>query len=315
VHGKTVTTEEISAYAAVAIAGLGWLPDTILTRSVIVRMRRRRADEQVAPFQRSVAAPAGERIRMSIVLWTRGVPPEIDWPTIPPEIQDRDADVWEPLLVADLAGGDWPRRARRAAKALVEVAKETEPTFGILLLTHLKAVFGDAEKWATEAVLKRLHEIEEAPWVDLKGKPLDDRGLARRLREYGIKSRTVRIGSTTPRGYERKDFLDAWARYLPSLRTSATSTTSATPGSEIPPADVKRAENKTDATLFADVVQFREGGGNVRPPCAHCGKPGATLQCYTAENTEGAWLHRDCERAWVTAQTWPDIPDCLRRAT
>src|SRR5205814_7360441 len=36
-----VETEEFPAYCAVALAGLGGLPDTILTRSVIVRMRRR----------------------------------------------------------------------------------------------------------------------------------------------------------------------------------------------------------------------------------------------------------------------------------
>ncbi len=46
VHGKTVTTEEIPAYCAVALAGLGWLPDTILTRAVIIRMRRRGPSER-----------------------------------------------------------------------------------------------------------------------------------------------------------------------------------------------------------------------------------------------------------------------------
>jgi hypothetical protein len=47
VRGNVVETEEIPAYAAVALAGLGWLPPTILSRSIIVRMRRRRAGEQV----------------------------------------------------------------------------------------------------------------------------------------------------------------------------------------------------------------------------------------------------------------------------
>src|SRR5262249_16933137 len=56
VRGKTVTTEEISAYCAVALAGLGWLPDTILTRSIIVRMRRRAPHEKVTPFRRKVYA-------------------------------------------------------------------------------------------------------------------------------------------------------------------------------------------------------------------------------------------------------------------
>lgn len=48
VRGRTIETEEIPAYSAVALAGLGWLPDTILSRSVIVRMRRRHAGNQNA---------------------------------------------------------------------------------------------------------------------------------------------------------------------------------------------------------------------------------------------------------------------------
>jgi hypothetical protein len=132
VRGATVTTEEISAYAAVAVAGLGWLPDTILSRSVIVRMRRRKADEQVEPFRRRITTPEGEAIRGLIELWVRTVPAEIEWPAMPAEIQDRDADVWEPLLaVADLAGAEWPRRARRAAKALIETLASTSYTFMI----------------------------------------------------------------------------------------------------------------------------------------------------------------------------------------
>jgi hypothetical protein len=39
--GNGVNTEELPAFCAVALAGLGWLPDTILTRTIIVRMRRR----------------------------------------------------------------------------------------------------------------------------------------------------------------------------------------------------------------------------------------------------------------------------------
>ena len=54
VHGKQVMTEEIPAYAPVALAGLGWLPDTILSRSVIIRMRRRHQEETVEQFRRRI---------------------------------------------------------------------------------------------------------------------------------------------------------------------------------------------------------------------------------------------------------------------
>ena len=118
VHGKTVLTEEIPAYAAVALAGLGWLPDTILSRSVIVRMRRRHAGERVEPYRRRVHAVTGHRIRDTVAVWAKSA--TIEWPKLPDEIQDRDADVWEPLIaVADAVGGEWPSRARRAGVSLI----------------------------------------------------------------------------------------------------------------------------------------------------------------------------------------------------
>jgi hypothetical protein len=38
--------------------------------------------------------------------------------------------------------------------------------------------------------------------------------LSSRLRQYGVKSKVVRIGDKTPRGYAREDLHDAWLRYL-----------------------------------------------------------------------------------------------------
>src|SRR5262245_15878446 len=230
VQGKTVMTEELPAYSAVALAGLGWLPDTIMSRAVIIRMQRRRQDEKVAAFRRRIHEPEGGRIRQRIVIWARQVPAEITWPDMPEEIQDRDADVWEPLIaVADLVGGEWPGRARAAAIALVTAGKEAEPSLGIQLLADARAVFADYQVLASKTILAKLVEIDEAPWGNLKGRPLDERGLARRLRQFGIKSKNVRTNFGVPKGYMRADFEDAWRRYLPrSPGRSATSATSAT---------------------------------------------------------------------------------------
>jgi hypothetical protein len=79
----------------------------------------------------------------------------------------------------------------------------------------------------TNDILIALHALEEAPWADLKGKPLNPRGLATRLRQYGISRRKVRFGQETAWGYVRSDFADAWTRYLiPEAPESGTSGTS-----------------------------------------------------------------------------------------
>ena len=49
--GKAIETEELEAYCAVAFAGLGHLPDTLMSRSIPIRMRRRAPGEEVQPFR------------------------------------------------------------------------------------------------------------------------------------------------------------------------------------------------------------------------------------------------------------------------
>ena len=145
VRGKTIETEELPAFCAVAMAGLGNLPDTILSRSVIIKMRRRAPGEYVEPYRRRVHAPEGYALRDQLAAWAAATLPTLNTcPAMPDGITDRNADVWESLLsVADAVGGSWPERARVAAVALVADAMGGQPSLGVRLLTDLKVVFGD----------------------------------------------------------------------------------------------------------------------------------------------------------------------------
>jgi hypothetical protein len=255
-RGKQVQVEAIEAFCPVALAGLGWLPDTLMSRSVIVRMRRRHQGEKIEPFRRRIHGTQGERIREEISAWVRSLSNQIDWPELPCEIQDRAADVWEPLIaVADVAGGKWPTLAREAAVALVAAASDTEPSLGLILLADTRTVFNDPalgypDAMSSKELLEELYLLKESPWSDLKGKPLDERRLAYRLRQYGVKPKTVRIGSSTPKGYTRADLHDVWLRYLPAQASeSATSATDATKqnGANVADvADIADAENEID---------------------------------------------------------------------
>src|SRR5262249_32101103 len=97
--------------------------------------------------------------------------------------------------------------------------RDAEPSLGIKLLADLKTLFDAStlDAMPTEVILSRLTELPESPWGDLGAKPINDRKLGRRLREYGVKSRAIRVGDKTPRGYLREDLQDAWLRYLPAL--------------------------------------------------------------------------------------------------
>jgi len=234
VKGKTIEVEEYPCYAAVALAGLDDLPDTIMSRSIVIRMRRRAPGERVDPFRRRVDGPPGDELRERLEKWATEVGGRVDgaWPEMPDGIEDRNADVWEALLaIADEAGSDWPTRARVAAVALVADARRGGQSLGVRLLADLRDLFCEHDKLSTETLLERLTAIDDAPWADLRGKALDPRGLSRRLAKYEVAPKNIRIDGHVSKGYERADLVDAWSRYLPlpsSPEEPATSATSAT---------------------------------------------------------------------------------------
>jgi len=67
--GKEIHTEELPAYSAVALAGLNDLPDTIMTRSVVVRMRRRGPGEKVEPWRLRTCGPEAEALGARLASW------------------------------------------------------------------------------------------------------------------------------------------------------------------------------------------------------------------------------------------------------
>jgi Protein of unknown function (DUF3631) len=285
--------EELPAYCAVALAGLGWLPDTILSRSVVIRMRRRHAGERVEPYRRRQHAATGAEIRLQIQSWAQLQPEITEWPPMPDGIQDRDADVWEPLLaVADLVGGSWPLQAREAANVLVAASKETEPSLGIRLLTDTKQVL-DADALPSKVLLQKLRDLEESPWHDLKGKPLDERGLAHRLRQYDIRSKNIRTGGSVTKGYNRADFQDIWARYLPPDIPPEKSATSVTPVTTLKTQTAERAGELARVAIVADVAEFPRSVSTPR----HC------AQCKAMDDGKlvqlgNVYLHKECKPFW-----------------
>ena len=140
-------------------------------------------------------------------------------PAIPEKLNDRAADIWEPLLVlADLAGGEWPARARAAAERLS--AREEEQTDIGLLLVCIQGLFQAArqERMFSRGIVQALNWLPDRPWeAERKGKPIDEQWLAKQLRAYGIRPRTVWLNGETAKGYHREDFEDVFGRYAAEI--------------------------------------------------------------------------------------------------
>ncbi|MER5222346.1 DUF3631 domain-containing protein [Streptomyces flaveus] len=242
--GDSQTVTPFPSYTAVAVAGLGSLPDTILDRSIIIRMRRRARNETIEPFRARQHEQQGNALRDRISAWAEQVRGQVTgaWPEMPDGVTDRPGDVWEPLLaVADAVGGTWPRRAREACAALVKASRSNDKgSLGVRLLTDLRDhVLIGVDKLPTVAILDRLNALEDAPWADLNGRPLDNRRLSKMLGEYmtadnePIRSSNIRTAGGVLKGFFVKDLEDAWARYCPPP-AGATSATPLQPSSEPP---------------------------------------------------------------------------------
>src|SRR5262245_45163271 len=108
-------------------------------------MRRRAPHEKVTPFRRRVYAKEGNGLRDKLAAWAANAVKEMTEarPAMPDGIEDRNADMWEPLLaVAEAAGKSWFKRGHVAAVALVAAVADQEPSLGIRLLSDLRDTFG-----------------------------------------------------------------------------------------------------------------------------------------------------------------------------
>jgi hypothetical protein len=230
-QGAELSYKDFSTFCPKAIAGIGKLPDTVADRSLPIRLERRAPDEKAERFRRRDAEVDALTLKLPLegleVLASRL---EAARPSLPAELDDRAQDSAEPLLaIADLAGGDWPDRARRAIVELHDAREIDDESAGVRLLSDIKSVFEDrdTDRLASSRLLEALHALDEAPWGDWYGKPISARKLAQMLRPYKVQPRTVRFDDATSRGFLRDQFEAAWSRYIPgsppSIRHSDTS--------------------------------------------------------------------------------------------
>jgi hypothetical protein len=178
------------------------------------------ADEDVEEFDEEEAGPAAEALRDRLEAFAlrgvdrlRGLRPErLEG------VDPRTKEIAKPLLqVAELAGGEWPARGRRALSEL-DGGDLEDPSIGVELLRDIRGVFDalEADRISSKELRAELIEIEGSPWSEWrKGNPITQRAITDRLKPFGIRKREVRFGDSTTKGYVREQFEDAWKRYLP----------------------------------------------------------------------------------------------------
>jgi hypothetical protein len=213
--------ERFAVFCAKALAGIGTLPETVADRSLPIRLERKAPGEKVERFRRRDVEPEAAALRERVERFAAESIEALEAarPELPADLDDRAQDGAEPLLaIADLAGGEWAQRARRAIIELRGGEAAEDDSIGVRLLADVRGAFEAlaSDRVSTVDLLAHLHRLDEAPWAEWYGKPLTARGFSKLLDPYRVRRRTVRLDDGgTAKGYKREQFEDAWKRYLP----------------------------------------------------------------------------------------------------
>jgi len=218
--GKDGTPVSYDVFSPKVIAGIatGKLPDTIRDRSIAIPMDRKLRTERVERLRRRQLQAETDALRGQLGAWAqqRHDPlVEYDLPAPLEKISDRLEEAWEPLLaIADLAGAEYPEKARAAALELAGEGEDDAVDASHTLLMALKGVFGQRDAMWTRDIIAALNQNDELPfgsWSD--GAGIKAAEMARLLKGYRVRPGDIRIGSKALKGYRKKWFKSAWERY------------------------------------------------------------------------------------------------------
>jgi putative DNA primase/helicase len=252
--GDSHEPKQFSTWAPNIIAMIGKPKDTIVDRSIMIEMRRKKPDERVARFIPHRANPELKTLARKIKRWSidnfdtlRDSDPET-----PLSLNDRAADNWRPLFaIADLISKECSKLSRIAAIGLSEQEEEEAgDSVGTVLLADVREIFfteSDCTGIFTESLLRKLYALENRPWIEWnRGKPISAHQMAKYLRPFKIAPQTIRIGIDVKKGYKLCQFIDAFSRYL-----------SDAPVTKLQPTEGNRHSGNTMGNMIQNVT-----GGN-----------------------------------------------------
>ena len=213
-NGEGSRLARFSCWCPKVMAAIGRLPETLADRCVVITMQRKGTGE----FCERLKNLEGSVLRRKCLRFAMDHAEEISAVRSQPArgLNDRAADIWEPLLaLADLAGGEWPKLARDAAAGLNGGIGESN-VIGQLLI-HICAVFSErgVKRIFSRELVEELNAYRDRPWTEGLKKPMiDEVWLGRRLSKYGVRSKTIWINGESAKGYLMTDLEPVFRRYI-----------------------------------------------------------------------------------------------------
>jgi hypothetical protein len=222
---ETGVRRKYNIYTPVAIAtnlkenGHLPVPSTLMTRSVVIRIKRALPNVKIPEIDELDIQMKLEfdAVRQKAVEWFERIKLN-PTPIIPPEMTNRrTASFWRILF----AIADALDRGGIAREAAIKIIGQRQENIKILLLIDIQTIFNDCERksLSSDGIVNRLIEMagdgnSEYDWTSFQNRALTKGKMSRMLSDFEIKSHVIRVSATkTARGFDKKDFEDAWNRY------------------------------------------------------------------------------------------------------
>jgi hypothetical protein len=213
-HGST---RWYDVFTPKVLAGVNLqLPKTTATRTIVIRLLPKLPHEKIAKF-RHVDDDHFITLRRKLARWSAdnmATLAEAD-PIMPPHFSNRLEMNYEVLFaIADLAGGDWPKKARAAATKLTR--KRGEPSQGKRLLAAMRDLFAKHGPLLTSKQVQQLLTADdEREWANYSHGPITKWQIAQLLKQYDIAPDVIHPrGRPADRGYGQASFETAFKHYL-----------------------------------------------------------------------------------------------------
>jgi len=203
-----------SCWCPKVISRIGKLSDTLADRCILVRMQRKTSKEACDRLKNLDGEPLRRKCARFILDHAAGI--TAARPGIPASLNDRAADIWEPLLaLADLAGGEWPNLARQAAVTLSTPAPESSAINSLLIDIWTVFIRFHADRIFSFDLVRLLSQTDERPWkAGKKPHHITEQWLAGQLKPFGVRPRNLVIASEQRKGYLQADFMEVFRRYV-----------------------------------------------------------------------------------------------------
>ena len=241
-----------STHCPVAMAGINLqkkLPATTRSRSITITLERAVVGEiaDTDLYDSKKHRKALHVIGRKFARWCGDNEKQIQHADqkLPKSVRNRLANKWGPLFaIAQVAGGDWPKRAEKALFAQQDMS---EPSKSELLLADTRRVV-TGKVISTKELIHRLCGIEDAPWCNYNFREregdrrhITDRQISNLLKPYKITPTQFKIAGDKTRGYRRSRLENAWERYLPEPTPKIS-------GTPVQPSDSKGFSDIRNAT-------------------------------------------------------------------